>query len=110
MKRDPRARFRFAACQSPAGRKLLREYGIGSVAERSLVLIRGDRIYLRSDAALRIAAHLSGCWPLFSAGIVFPRFLRDFFYGLVARNRYRLYGRREECYIPEGGLRNRFIE
>jgi predicted DCC family thiol-disulfide oxidoreductase YuxK len=108
--RDPAARFRFAALQSAIGRDLLGATGLPVDAPETLVLLEGGRVFVRSTAALRIARRLSGFWPLAYAAIVIPRPIRDAVYRLIARHRYRLFGRRETCMIPSPDLRRRFLE
>lgn len=76
----------------------------------SIVLIMDDHIYLRSTAALRIAKHLSGLWPLLYVLIIIPAGVRDGFYNLIARNRYKWFGKQEQCMIPDIELKSRFIE
>ncbi len=111
LRRDPAKRFRFAALQSPVGEQFLREHGIEPGRLDTLVLVEGGRAYLRSTAALRVARRLSGPWPLlYYLFIWLPRPLRDLAYNLVARNRYRLFGEREECMVPTPDLRARFLD
>jgi predicted DCC family thiol-disulfide oxidoreductase YuxK len=109
-KRDPAGRFSFAALQSPVGRRLLGRFGLPDDELETLVLIQEDRAFTRSTAALKIARHLSGLWPLAYAAIVIPRPLRDLAYRLVARHRYRLFGKRDACMVPSRELRERFLE
>ncbi|GAB3321435.1 thiol-disulfide oxidoreductase DCC family protein [Larkinella ripae] len=108
--RDPQNRFRFAALQSDAGRRLLARFPPASGPVDSIVLIRNGRSYVKSDAALAIARHLSGAWPAFTVFRVFPRFLRDWAYDLIAKNRYRFFGREAACRIPTPALKARFLE
>ncbi|MFC2115263.1 thiol-disulfide oxidoreductase DCC family protein [Bacteroidota bacterium] len=109
IRRDPGSIFMFAASQSPAGEKIIDEYGIGKLARHSIVLIKDRKIYQKSDAALRIAAKLRGLWPLLSGFFVFPRAFRDMIYDMIARNRYRFYGTRDQCFVPDAGIHNRFL-
>ncbi len=111
LDRDARDHFRFAALQSEAGVKALRAHGREPATgdPDSVMLIEGDRVYDRSDAALRIARRLRGAWPLLAVFLVVPRFIRDAVYKLIARNRYRWFGRTEECRIPTPALRARFL-
>jgi predicted DCC family thiol-disulfide oxidoreductase YuxK len=74
-----------------------------------MALIDQGRVYARSTAALRIARRLSFPWPLVYALIVVPRPLRDLFYDVIARNRYRWFGKRDACLIPTPELRKRFL-
>ncbi|HEV8674058.1 MAG TPA: thiol-disulfide oxidoreductase DCC family protein [Methylomirabilota bacterium] len=110
VKRDPGRRFRFAALQSAAGATLLRQFGLPADALDTLVLVEGNRAFTRSTASLRVARRLSGLWPLLYALIVVPRPIRDLLYGVVARNRYRWFGRRDACMMPTPDLRERFLE
>lgn len=110
IKRDPKARFRFAALQSDKARELVGLYG-ATVADPpdSVVLLDGKGIYSRTDAALRIARRLSGLWPLFSVFLILPRWLRDPIYNWVGRNRYRWFGKQDSCMMPDPALRSRFL-
>jgi predicted DCC family thiol-disulfide oxidoreductase YuxK len=74
-----------------------------------VVLLEGGRAWQRSDAAIRIAAGLGGAWKLASVLRWIPRPLRDAAYGVVVRNRYRWFGRRDACLVPTPELRERFL-
>ncbi|HKL88784.1 MAG TPA: DCC1-like thiol-disulfide oxidoreductase family protein, partial [Salinibacter sp.] len=76
----------------------------------TIVLVEDGAAYMRSTAALRIARRLSGLWPLLSVCLVVPRPLRDAVYDWVAANRYRWFGRREQCRVPTPELKDRFLE
>jgi predicted DCC family thiol-disulfide oxidoreductase YuxK len=109
IRRDRRGRFKFAALQSEAGRALLKKAGGGEVTLDSVLLIADGKVYQRSAAALRIARRLDGCWPALFVFIIIPPPLRDCIYTWIARNRYRWFGRREECMVPTEELKGRFI-
>ena len=96
IRRDPHARFQFAA--------------MTSFAADTIVLVEDGRRYERSAAVLRIARQLRAPWPLLFAFIVVSRPLRDWAYDAVARRRYRWFGRRETCMVPTPELRARFVE
>lgn len=106
---DPSQRFVFASLQSNSGQELLQQYDLDEQYLDSLVLIQRKKAYLKSAAALRIARYLSGIWPLSYAFILLPPFIRNFFYDIVARFRYRLFGRRSQCRIPTPELKARFL-
>jgi predicted DCC family thiol-disulfide oxidoreductase YuxK len=108
--RDPGGYFRFAALQSPIGQDVLTAAGLPADTLETLVLLEGGRVFVRSTAALRITRRLSGLWPLAYAAIVIPPPIRDAAYRLIARHRYRLFGRRDACMIPSPDLRRRFLE
>ena len=110
VKRDPQARFRFAALTSDAAQSLLRQSGVTLPLPDSMVLVEDDAVYLRSDAPLRIARGLVFPWPLLYGLVVVPRFIRDRIYDFIAARRYRWFGRRDVCMIPTPELRRRFLE
>lgn len=107
--RDSRSRFMFAAAQSVAGRGLLEECGIDPDRLETFVLRKGGRTYVRSDAALEIAKELDWPWPLLAVLRIVPRIFRDWIYDLVARNRYRWFGKKDACMIPGADIKSRFI-
>jgi predicted DCC family thiol-disulfide oxidoreductase YuxK len=109
IERDPRGVFRFAALQSEQGEKLMRQHQLDPAMLYSIVLIDGDKHFERSRAALEIARRLSGLWPAMYAFIIVPPFLRNWVYDLIASNRYRWFGRKDECMIPTPELRSRFL-
>ena len=69
-----------------------------------------ERIFLRSDAALRVAAYLGGVWKLFQVASLIPKPIRDYFYDLFARYRYKLFGKYESCLVPPANVRARFLD
>ena len=113
LKHDRRGELRFAALQSEFGQGVLRRHpeleGVDSV-----VFVEpapgGERVYVRSDAALRVAAYLGGPWRLFLIAGVIPAPVRDFLYNLVARYRYRFFGKYDACLLPPPEVRARFID
>jgi predicted DCC family thiol-disulfide oxidoreductase YuxK len=108
--RDPGAHFRFASLQSDAARRVLSDVNAEHPLPDSFVLVEDGRLFMRSDAALRIARRLGVPWSLAYGLTVLPRLLRDWAYDLVARNRYHWFGKRETCRVPTPGLRRRFLE
>jgi predicted DCC family thiol-disulfide oxidoreductase YuxK len=106
---DPAAHFRFAALESEAARRLLGECELSGPLPDSVALVEGGSVYTRSTAALRIARRLAFPCPLLYALIVVPRPLRDVVYNLIARNRYRWFGKRDACMVPTRELRARFL-
>jgi len=111
--RDPRAHFRFAALQSDAARRACAEVGAtppAAVDPDTIIVIADGRALERSDAALAIASRLPFPWPMFGVFRILPRALRDWLYRLVARNRYRWFGKSDTCVMPTPELRARFLE
>lgn len=100
--------IRFVAIQSREGRELARRYGIDPDDAESFLFIEGDRALTKSDGVLALAAHLDGPARLFRAGRLLPKSLRDWLYDRLARNRYRIFGRRSTCEMPDPAQRHRF--
>ena len=109
IERDPHARFQFATLQSPAADRLIGAHVDRASLPDSIVLLEEGRIHVRSAAALRIARQLRFPWPLAWIFIIVPRPVRDWVYDVIARHRYRWFGKREECMVPTPDLRNRFL-
>lgn len=107
--RDPRGTFRFAPLQSEVAEAMLGSAGLPTSGHQSVVLFEDGRVHTRSDAALRIARRLSGAWPAFTVFRLVPGPIRDLVYNLIARNRYRLFGKRDACMIPTPEVRARFL-
>ena len=107
--RDRTKRFYFASRQSGLGCDLLARYGLDSDQNDTIVLIEGDRAYVRSTAALRIARRLRCPWPVMFGFIIIPRFIRDWIYDWLAANRYRWFGKSDRCMALTDDTRNRFL-
>jgi predicted DCC family thiol-disulfide oxidoreductase YuxK len=107
--RDAGAYFKFAPLQSEIGEKLLAENGIDKTVTDSVVLIEDGKVYTYSTAALRVSRKLSGLWSWAYAFIVVPKFIRDFFYKLFAKYRYKMFGKKDECMLPTPEIRSRFL-
>lgn len=109
IKRDPKALFRFVSLQSDYGQTLLKKLSLPTDNFDSFVLITGKKYYLRSTAGLQVLKLMGGGWKLFYALMIFPRPLRDFVYGLIARARYKVFGKRDNCMVPTLEQKERFI-
>lgn len=101
--------FVFTAAQSPYGQAQLAAHGLKDLGLDSFVLIENGQAYLRTDAALRIATRLNGPWFLFAVFRLVPTAIRDFFYNALAARRYRLFGKRQQCWLPTPEHKDRFI-
>ena len=111
LRHDPQGHFRFASLQSGAAQRALAEAGKPpQEILRTLVLVEDGRVFEQSTAAVRIARRLSGLWPVLSAIAVVPRPIRDAAYRWFIAHRYRWFGKRESCRIPEPEIRDRFLE
>ncbi len=101
--------IKFTANQNPPGRALLEQFGENPDEVSTIYFIEQGKIYKQSAAVLRIARRLRFPWFLGYGFIIVPRFIRDFFYKLIARNRYRLFGQKETCRIPTPDEMARFL-
>ena len=110
IRRDPGKRLRFAPLQSFAGQETLRRLGLSADQLTTMILVEGNRHYVKSSAALRIARRMGGLWPLLFLLILMPAPIRDLFYDFFARNRYRWFGKRESCMVPTPDVKERFLE
>lgn len=107
--RDTARRFRFTAIQSPYGTKLAQAFGIDPNDPDTNAVVHGGVAWLKSDAALTVLSLLPRCgWVRVLFAL--PKPLRDAVYSLVARNRYRIFGKYDECFVPDASMRARVIE
>ena len=97
LKHDKKKRFHFGSLQSDLGQKLLLEHHFPTKDFNSLVLIEDGKIYTKSTAALKIAKSLNGIWPIFYSAIIIPKIIRDPVYNWIAKNRYKWFGKKDQC-------------
>ena len=110
IKQDKKDIFLFTALQSNTGKNIINELGIDTSKIDSIVLyIPGEDYFIKSEAALKIANEFYGLWKLIQVFRIFPVFFNDFFYDFIARNRYRWFGKKEECMIPTKKLNSKFL-
>lgn len=109
LKRDPKGLFKFASLQGDTAKILLKKNGLHKELN-SFVLIENERIFIKSNAALRVCRNLEGPWKLLSIFHIIPRFIRDFLYDIVAVNRYKWFGKNASCMLPPPEWKNRFLD
>jgi predicted DCC family thiol-disulfide oxidoreductase YuxK len=109
IKNDKKNILLFASLQSEAGQALLKKFDLPTNVFNSFVLVDGEQIYLRSSAALKVASYLGGFWKVLQVLWIIPRFVRDGVYNLIAKNRYKWFGKKTECMIPTLELKARFL-
>ena len=110
MRRDLNGLFQFAPNQSEAGEVIVSQADLDEIEADTIVLWEDGSTYVRSTAVLRIARRLPFPWKLAYVFIIIPRPIRDFFYRMLASNRYRLFGKRDTCRIPTPEERTRFLQ
>lgn len=109
IKEDTKNIFVFASLQSPFGQEILQYLGITKTTD-SIVLYRpGFAYYTESDAVLNISKQLGGIYPLLQIGRIFPKKLRDVMYRSFAKNRYKWFGKKDECPLPSPEIRQKFL-
>lgn len=109
IKRDKKDLFRFAALQSEKAKEFSDKFNFDTSSMNTFVLIDGDHLYTKSTAALKICKQLTGPIKIFYPFISLPKFLRDFIYDLVAKNRYKFFGKRDSCRIPTAEEKLKFL-
>lgn len=100
LRYDHEHKITLATVQSETGQYILAELGLDTISPESIVFIENGTAWFESDAIFRIIEQLSAPWHIFLVFRIVPRALRDWLYGVIARNRYRLFGRRDVCFIP----------
>ncbi|MEZ4949206.1 MAG: thiol-disulfide oxidoreductase DCC family protein [Saprospiraceae bacterium] len=110
IKHDPEGKFKFASLQSEYGQQMVKKFGLEKENLETVILIDGEKAYKKSTAALEVTRRLGGFWSIFYVFRIIPSFLRDGIYTWVANNRYKWFGKKDQCMIPSPELKNRFIQ
>jgi predicted DCC family thiol-disulfide oxidoreductase YuxK len=108
IKRDKKAIYKFASLQSEPGQKLIQTHNVPPNTD-SMILVQRNKCYYRTSAALRICKDLGGGWKLLYGLLIVPRPVRDFFYRILAKNRYKWFGKKQSCLLPSPEIRKRFL-
>jgi predicted DCC family thiol-disulfide oxidoreductase YuxK len=107
---DKKDLFRFVALQSDLGQNIIKYIGIDTQDTDSVILYEpGIAYYIKSEAALEIAKHLSGGIALLSVFKILPTRLSNSLYDYIAKNRYKWFGKKEHCMIPTAALKSKFL-
>lgn len=109
IKRDKKDLFRYAAIQSDIGMEHIQKHSIDISKADSVILIEGNSYFIKSTAALKIARHLSGGYPLLYGFMILPKPIRDWMYDIIANNRYTWFGKRNQCMVPTPELKAKFL-
>lgn len=107
--RDKSNQFKFASLQSEAGKSFLRSFNIENVKLETLFFLYGNKCYDQSTAVLKVVKYFPGLWKLFYIFIIIPKPLRDFFYKIIAKNRYKWFGKKDSCRVPTPELKEKFL-
>ena len=106
---DPEKHFKFASLQSDIGQKILTKFNKNTKDFDSVILLKDNQLYQKSAAALEITKHLSGFWKYLSVFRILPAFFLNFFYDIIAKNRYKIFGKADSCRMPTPDLKERFL-
>jgi predicted DCC family thiol-disulfide oxidoreductase YuxK len=110
IRQDTKKVFHFATLQSGFGQKLLKENNLPTDLFESFILLDKGKLYSKSTAALRLNNKLPWYWKWTQLFWIFPKFFRDWVYSIIAKNRYKWFGKREKCMVPTPELKTRFLD
>jgi len=110
IRQDKKKKYRFAALQSAFGQKILHQWNLPANSFESFLILDNGNLYSKSTAALRLYNQLPWYWKWTQLFWVFPKSIRDAVYNIIAKNRYKWFGKREQCMIPTPELKERFLE
>lgn len=105
---DKKDQFRFTPLQGDYAKEMLPEFNTDQQKLNTILLLVNGKLYTKSSAALRIARKLNGLIPLLYVFLIVPKFIRDWFYDMIAKNRYKWWGKQESCWLPTPELKSKF--
>ena len=109
IKRDRKEKIKFASLQSEFGQSFLKQYNLATCEINSVVFIKNDNYFIKSTAVLEVLKTLDGVWKYFYFLISLPHPVSDFMYDLLAKYRYKIFGKRDNCMIPRPDIEERFL-
>lgn len=108
IERDDQNRFKFSSLQSEFGQNFLKHNQLNTEEFDSIILVEEEKFYSKSTAALKIGQELKG-FRWLKIFWIFPKFLRDFVYSMISKNRYKWFGKQENCWLPTPELKDKFL-
>lgn len=109
LRHEKSPNIRFVTIQSDEGRALARQYGVDPNEPDTFIFISNDKALIKSDGVIELSTYLRGITSIVRFGWIIPKPIRDWLYLLVASNRYKLFGKKQECRIPDEKHRTRFV-
>ena len=109
IKKDQQAKIKFATLQSKVAIEILQKHHFNNQELNSVIVLINDKIYTKSTAAILLIKEFGGVWKFFYVFIYIPKFIRDFLYTLIAKNRYSIFGKKQTCMIPTPEIASRFL-
>jgi predicted DCC family thiol-disulfide oxidoreductase YuxK len=111
IKFDQKNTFLFAAIQSESGKKIIEYLDIDTSKTDSIILYKPRVSYeIKSTAALNVMNGFGGIWRITTLAFIFPKVFRDFIYDYIAKNRYKWFGKKDNCMIPTTALKAKFLD
>lgn len=108
---DKGKRYSFSSLQSDFASTTLSKKGVDPTVLKTIILLdEKGNVFFKSDAVFEVLAHTQGIWKMLTIFRFVPKFIRDFFYDVIANNRYRLFGKKDSCRIPTPELKQRFLD
>jgi predicted DCC family thiol-disulfide oxidoreductase YuxK len=109
VKNDRQGKFKFLSAQSEKGKNFQEACGVDTLQHGTVILLKNDQVFVKSDAVLEIAKDLDGLWRFLHVLKYIPKPLRDFLYSTISNNRYRWFGQKNECLLPDSSIKDRFL-
>ena len=110
LQHDKKNEFRFATLQSTYGKQVVERFKLTSDYLDTVILIENEKVYLRSQAILRIIKRIGGIYSILGIFSIVPAPILNFFYNIVAKYRYRWFGKKDSCMVPDVSLKEKFID
>lgn len=109
LEREKKPVLKFATLKSNVGKQLIEYFEIPENVD-SMILIKNYKVHIKTCAALRLTLYMKGLWPILSVFVIIPPFIRNFFYDIIAKSRYKRFGKTETCAVISKEYRTRFLE
>ncbi|SDH64455.1 Predicted thiol-disulfide oxidoreductase YuxK, DCC family [Pedobacter terrae] len=109
IEHDQKDLFKFTALQGDYAKETLPKFNADLEKLATILLLEDGKLYTKSSAALRVARKLNGLIPLLYTFIIVPKFMRDWVYDWIAKNRYKWWGKQESCWVPTPALKSKFL-
>ncbi len=110
LKRDKKNQFLFGSLQGNFGQSILKKYNLSTDTFNSFMLLEGENLYSKSSGALRMLKYLGGGWRLLYGFMIVPKFIRDGVYNWISKNRYKWFGKKNECWLPKPEWKDKFLD
>lgn len=110
IRQDKKKVFLFATLQSNFGQNILKENNLPLDVFETFLLIDNGKLYKKSTAGLKLYNKLPWYWKWTQIFWIVPKFFRDWVYNIIAKNRYKWFGKKEKCMVPTAELRARFLD